>query len=78
MKISYQVLNNMIKNSLHNTPTTVHNSSYAVNGLCTGVGLYWATYNENYSHFPLCILFPCPYVGYQTFKNKDKIINMLK
>ena len=38
-----------------------------------GIGLSWATYTGNYHHYPLCVLCPSVYVGYQVFSNRDMI-----
>ena len=42
--------------------------------LLSGFGLAWATQNENYSHYPICIFAPSMYIGYQSFMNKEHII----
>ncbi len=53
------------------------NKTY-VSYLFTGIGLSWATQNENYIHYPLCIICPSIYIGYQSFNNIDNILKYTK
>lgn len=40
-----------------------------VSSFSIGIGLSLATCNEKYHHYPLCIITPNIYIGYQCFKH---------
>ena len=42
-----------------------------------GANLCHAMENENYTHIPIILVLPSIYTGYNTYKNKDTIINYL-
>jgi hypothetical protein len=46
--------------------------------LFCGIGLGYAFQNKYYLHVPLIVIFPTPYIGYQSYKNRDNIINYVK
>ena len=58
------------------TPNVTPNG--VLSSFLLGVGLSYCVETEKYSHIPLVLLFPTPYLGYHIFKNKDIIEQNLK
>lgn len=56
---------------------TVGHLSFLRN-FCMGAGLAYAIKEEKYWHIPFIIIWASPYVGYQTYKNSDRILNYAK
>ncbi len=60
LEFDKQLLPSMYKNSF-------------VSSFSIGIGLSFATCNEKYHHYPLCIITPNIYIGYQCFKHINSI-----
>jgi hypothetical protein len=71
------MISNIFRHTENHSIIRIINKTF-ISYLFTGVGLSWATQNENYSHYPLCIICPSVYIGYQGFNNMDRIILKLK
>lgn len=50
----------------------------ALDELLFGVGVSIATLNGNYHHYPVCLIFPPGYVGYQLFSNRNDVSKFIK
>lgn len=50
-----------------------------VSNLFAGIGLYHAiNHEDSYLQAGCAVIFPSIYMGYQSFKNQDKIIDKIK
>lgn len=49
-----------------------------IRSLLLGAGFAYAINEEKYHHVPLTLVFPSVYAGYQSYKNRDAIINFFR
>jgi hypothetical protein len=70
-RINSEVVTKLITNNNHYFFGTSRN-------ILLGAGLCFAIENKKYWEVPVVFIFPSIYIGYQSFKNRDIIIQNIK
>jgi len=70
-RLNSEIVNKLVTNNNHYIFGTTRN-------LFLGAGLCFAIENKKYWEAPVVFIFPSIYVGYQSFKNRDIIIENIK